>query len=80
MFKFYSCKNINEEIIQSISLFLLPTVSADNFQYTCMGGDITIEGVDDKRDMEETRRTFSLLGKKSNEHTDFLVMKLFVLA
>lgn len=40
-------------------------MSADNFQYTCMGGDITIEGIDDKKDMEETRRTFSLLGKKS---------------
>lgn len=38
-------------------------VSADKFQYTCMGGEITIEGVDDKKDMEETRRTFTLLGK-----------------
>lgn len=38
-------------------------MSADKFQYTCMGGEITIEGVDDKKDMEETRRTFSLLGK-----------------
>uniref|UniRef100_A0A671VLJ0 Myosin VC n=1 Tax=Sparus aurata TaxID=8175 RepID=A0A671VLJ0_SPAAU len=36
---------------------------ADKFQYTCMGGEITIDGVDDKKDMEETQRTFSLLGK-----------------
>lgn len=28
-----------------------------------MGGDITIEGVNDKEDLEETRQTFSLLGK-----------------
>lgn len=38
-------------------------MSADKFQYTCMGGEITIDGVDDKKDMEETQRTFSLLGK-----------------
>lgn len=44
-------------------MFLLSAVSAENFRYTCMGGDITIEGVDDKKDMEETQRTFSLLGK-----------------
>lgn len=29
-----------------------------------MGGDISIEGVDDMKDMEETQRTFSMLGKK----------------
>ncbi|XP_041652628.1 unconventional myosin-Vc isoform X2 [Cheilinus undulatus] len=31
-----------------------------------MGGDITIEGIDDKKEMEETRRTFSLLGLKED--------------
>uniref|UniRef100_A0A671VGU2 Myosin VC n=1 Tax=Sparus aurata TaxID=8175 RepID=A0A671VGU2_SPAAU len=41
----------------------LRLLSADKFQYTCMGGEITIDGVDDKKDMEETQRTFSLLGK-----------------
>lgn len=38
-------------------------VSAEKFRYTCMSGEVTIEGVDDRKDMEETRRTFSLLGK-----------------
>jgi len=28
-----------------------------------MGGDITIESVDDRKGMEEIRRTFTLLGK-----------------
>lgn len=37
-----------------------------------MGGEITIEGVDDEKDMEETRRTFSLLGKKN----DFICLTL----
>ncbi|KAG7281019.1 hypothetical protein CRUP_016651 [Coryphaenoides rupestris] len=36
--------------------------SADKFQYTSMGGEIRIEGVDDRKDLEETQRTFSLLG------------------
>uniref|UniRef100_A0A3B4VDC7 Myosin VC n=1 Tax=Seriola dumerili TaxID=41447 RepID=A0A3B4VDC7_SERDU len=48
----------------------LRLLSAENFQYTCMGGDITIEGVDDKKDMEETRRTFSLLGLKEDFQAD----------
>uniref|UniRef100_UPI0037E98C11 unconventional myosin-Vc n=1 Tax=Semicossyphus pulcher TaxID=241346 RepID=UPI0037E98C11 len=48
----------------------LRLLSADKFQYTCMGGDITIEGVDDKKDMEETRRTFSLLGLKEDFQSD----------
>ncbi|CDQ85898.1 unnamed protein product [Oncorhynchus mykiss] len=41
----------------------LRLLSADEFRYTCMGGETGIEGVDDRKDMEETRRTFSLLGK-----------------
>ncbi|KAG7245476.1 hypothetical protein INR49_010927 [Caranx melampygus] len=48
----------------------LRLLSADNFQYTCMGGDITIEGIDDKKDMEETRRTFSLLGLREDFQAD----------
>uniref|UniRef100_A0A3B4YC32 Myosin VC n=1 Tax=Seriola lalandi dorsalis TaxID=1841481 RepID=A0A3B4YC32_SERLL len=48
----------------------LRLLSAENFQYTRMGGDITIEGVDDKKDMEETRRTFSLLGLKEDFQAD----------
>lgn len=38
-----------------------------------MGGDIAIDGVVDKKDMEETRRTFSLLGKAKS-----LVLRLRV--
>ncbi|XP_037539495.1 unconventional myosin-Vc [Nematolebias whitei] len=48
----------------------LRLLSADKFRYTCMGGDITIEGVVDKKDMEETRRTFSLLGLKEDFQSD----------
>uniref|UniRef100_A0A3Q3KRB3 Myosin VC n=1 Tax=Mastacembelus armatus TaxID=205130 RepID=A0A3Q3KRB3_9TELE len=48
----------------------LRLLSADNFQYTSMGGDITIEGVDDKKDMEETLRTFSLLGLNKDFQSD----------
>ncbi|KAK7892140.1 hypothetical protein WMY93_024103 [Mugilogobius chulae] len=44
--------------------------SADKFQYTRLGGDISIEGVDDKKDMEETRQTFSLLGLKEDFQLD----------
>uniref|UniRef100_A0AAZ3Q0H6 Myosin VC n=1 Tax=Oncorhynchus tshawytscha TaxID=74940 RepID=A0AAZ3Q0H6_ONCTS len=42
---------------------------ADEFRYTSMGGETAIEGVDDRKDMEETRRTFSLLGER---HRSFL--------
>uniref|UniRef100_A0A665VY25 Myosin VC n=1 Tax=Echeneis naucrates TaxID=173247 RepID=A0A665VY25_ECHNA len=48
----------------------LKLCSADQFQYTCTGGDTTIEGIDDKKDMEETRRTFSLLGLKEDFQAD----------
>ncbi|KAK1887275.1 Unconventional myosin-Vc [Dissostichus eleginoides] len=48
----------------------LKLLSADEFAYTCMGGEITIEGVDDEKDMEETRRTFSLLGLMEDFQSD----------
>ncbi|XP_030586985.1 unconventional myosin-Vc [Archocentrus centrarchus] len=48
----------------------LRLLSADKFNYTCMGGDITIEGVNDKKDLEETSRTFSLLGLKEDFQSD----------
>lgn len=51
-------------------------VSADKFRYTSMGGDITIEGVVDKKDMEETRRTFSLLGKAKLVESILLLINL----
>ncbi|XP_070763709.1 unconventional myosin-Vc [Enoplosus armatus] len=44
--------------------------SADKFRYTCTSGEITIEGVDDKKDMEETQRTFSLLGLNKDFQSD----------
>uniref|UniRef100_A0A672I2A3 Myosin VC n=1 Tax=Salarias fasciatus TaxID=181472 RepID=A0A672I2A3_SALFA len=44
--------------------------NADKFSYTCMGGNTTIEGVDDKKDMEETQRTFSMLGLKEDFQAD----------
>uniref|UniRef100_A0A673C6A1 Myosin VC n=1 Tax=Sphaeramia orbicularis TaxID=375764 RepID=A0A673C6A1_9TELE len=42
----------------------------DKFQYTSIGGNISIEGVDDRKDMEETRQTFSLLGLKEDFQSD----------
>uniref|UniRef100_A0A8C7MJ17 Myosin VC n=1 Tax=Oncorhynchus kisutch TaxID=8019 RepID=A0A8C7MJ17_ONCKI len=47
---------------------------ADEFRYTCMGGETGIEGVDDRKDMEETRRTFSLLGKSHHFSDVFKVL------
>lgn len=37
--------------------------SAEEFNYTRMGGNTVIEGVSDSAGMEETRKTFTLLGK-----------------
>ncbi|XP_053175662.1 unconventional myosin-Vc [Scomber japonicus] len=48
----------------------LRLLSADEFRYTCLGGDIAIEGIDDKKEMEETQRTFSLLGLKEDFQSD----------
>ncbi|XP_051918235.1 unconventional myosin-Vc isoform X1 [Hippocampus zosterae] len=48
----------------------LKLMSADEFHYTGMGGDIIIEGVDDRKGMEETQQTFSLLGLKEDFQSD----------
>ncbi|KAM9376468.1 unconventional myosin-Vc [Pholidichthys leucotaenia] len=48
----------------------LKLLSADKFRYTCMGGDISIEGVDDKKELGETRHTFSMLGLKDDFQLD----------
>ncbi|XP_038854485.1 unconventional myosin-Vc-like [Salvelinus namaycush] len=48
----------------------LRLLSAEEFRYTCMGGETGIEGVDDRKDMEETRRTFSLLGLTDDFQSD----------
>uniref|UniRef100_A0A8C7GGR0 Myosin VC n=1 Tax=Oncorhynchus kisutch TaxID=8019 RepID=A0A8C7GGR0_ONCKI len=47
---------------------------ADEFRYTSMGGETAIEGVDDRKDMEETRRTFSLLGERHRSADVFKVL------
>ncbi|XP_076124385.1 unconventional myosin-Vc [Alosa pseudoharengus] len=48
----------------------LRLLSADQFQYTCLGGATEIDGVDDRADMAETRRTFTLLGLKEDFLSD----------
>ncbi|XP_045544570.1 unconventional myosin-Vc isoform X2 [Salmo salar] len=48
----------------------LRLLRADEFRYTSMGGETGIEGVDDRKDMEETRRTFSLLGLSEDFQAD----------
>ncbi|XP_053318896.1 unconventional myosin-Vc [Spea bombifrons] len=40
----------------------LHLMTADEFNYTAMGGCTVIEGVDDRRDMIDTQKTFTLLG------------------
>ncbi|XP_072528419.1 unconventional myosin-Vc [Salminus brasiliensis] len=52
----------------------LRLLSADKFNYTCMGGETEIQGVDDRADMAETRRTFSLLGLKEDFQVDVFKM------
>nr|XP_014351998.1 PREDICTED: unconventional myosin-Vc isoform X2 [Latimeria chalumnae] len=48
----------------------LKLVSADEFNYTSMGGTTVIEGVSDKADMVETQKTFTLLGLKEDFQMD----------
>ncbi|XP_072258475.1 unconventional myosin-Vc isoform X2 [Pyxicephalus adspersus] len=40
----------------------LHLMSAENFNYTSMGGCIEIDGVNDRKDMIDTQKTFHLLG------------------
>uniref|UniRef100_A0A8C6S256 Myosin VC n=1 Tax=Nannospalax galili TaxID=1026970 RepID=A0A8C6S256_NANGA len=44
--------------------------SAEEFNYTRMGGSTTIEGVNDRADMLETQKTFTLLGFKEDFQMD----------
>ncbi|KAH0619948.1 hypothetical protein JD844_014402 [Phrynosoma platyrhinos] len=44
--------------------------SAEEFNYTNMGGNTVIEGVDDRANMIETQRTFTLLGLKEDFQMD----------
>ncbi|KAM4807530.1 unconventional myosin-Vb isoform 2-T2 [Rhinophrynus dorsalis] len=39
---------------------------AEDFFYTCQGGDTVIDGVDDAEDFEKTRQAFTLLGVKES--------------
>ncbi|KAL0968797.1 hypothetical protein UPYG_G00272000 [Umbra pygmaea] len=48
----------------------LKLLKADEFCYTSMGGETRIQGVDDRTDMVETRRTFSLLGLTEDFQAD----------
>ncbi|XP_051978889.1 unconventional myosin-Vc isoform X2 [Xyrauchen texanus] len=59
------CACANQPEFKSLRL-----LSADKFNYTCMGGEIEIEGVDDCADMAETRRTFNLLGLNDSFQAD----------
>uniref|UniRef100_A0A670ZAY8 Myosin VC n=1 Tax=Pseudonaja textilis TaxID=8673 RepID=A0A670ZAY8_PSETE len=43
---------------------------AEEFNYTNMGRNTTIEGVNDRADMKETQKTFSLLGLKEDFQMD----------
>uniref|UniRef100_A0A8D0GD52 Myosin VC n=1 Tax=Sphenodon punctatus TaxID=8508 RepID=A0A8D0GD52_SPHPU len=44
--------------------------SAEEFNYTRMGGNTVIEGVNDRADMIETQKTFTLLGLKEDFQMD----------
>ncbi|KAM6201370.1 unconventional myosin-Vc [Rhynchocyon petersi] len=44
--------------------------SAEEFHYTRMGGSTVIEGVNDRADMVETQKTFTLLGFKEDFQMD----------
>ena len=44
--------------------YLLISGSAEEFNYTRMGGSTVLEGVNDRADMIETQKTFTLLGER----------------
>ncbi|KAK7121855.1 hypothetical protein R3I93_022826 [Phoxinus phoxinus] len=48
----------------------LRLLGAEKFNYTRLGGETEIEGVDDRADMAETLRTFNLLGLKNSFQAD----------
>ncbi|KAM6058887.1 unconventional myosin-Vc [Chlamydotis macqueenii] len=53
--------------------------SAEEFNYTRMGGSTVIEGVDDRANMVETRKTFALLGLKGDFQMDVFKMLAAIL-
>ncbi|XP_075431816.1 unconventional myosin-Vc isoform X2 [Ascaphus truei] len=48
----------------------LHILSAEEFNYTRMGGSTIIEGVNDRKDMMDTQKTFTLLGFKMDFQMD----------
>lgn len=50
------------QIFQHYKFCFLFIGSAEEFNYTSMGGSTVIEGVDDRANMLETQKTFALLG------------------
>uniref|UniRef100_A0A663LVN9 Myosin VC n=1 Tax=Athene cunicularia TaxID=194338 RepID=A0A663LVN9_ATHCN len=53
--------------------------SAEEFNYTRMGGSTVIEGVDDRANMVETQKTFALLGLKEDFQMDVFKMLAAIL-
>ncbi|XP_061302954.1 unconventional myosin-Vc isoform X1 [Pezoporus flaviventris] len=53
--------------------------SADEFNYTRMGGSTVIKGVDDRANMVETQKTFALLGLKGDFQMDVFKMLAAIL-
>uniref|UniRef100_A0A8B9E8F9 Myosin VC n=1 Tax=Anser cygnoides TaxID=8845 RepID=A0A8B9E8F9_ANSCY len=51
--------------------------SAEKFNYTRMGGNTVIEGVDDRANMVETQKTFALLGNFLGISTTYFQMDIF---
>ncbi|XP_053304206.1 unconventional myosin-Vb isoform X2 [Spea bombifrons] len=53
----------------------LSLTQAEDFFYTCQGGETTIDGVDDADDFEKTRQAFTLLGvKESHQMSIFKII------
>ncbi|KAJ7402784.1 hypothetical protein BTVI_83335 [Pitangus sulphuratus] len=53
--------------------------SAEEFNYTRMGGSTVIEGIDDRANMVETQKTFALLGLKGDFQMDVFKMLAAIL-
>uniref|UniRef100_A0A8B9VPJ9 Myosin VC n=1 Tax=Anas zonorhyncha TaxID=75864 RepID=A0A8B9VPJ9_9AVES len=51
--------------------------SAEEFNYTRMGGNTVIEGVDDRANMVETQKTFALLGNLLEISTTYSHLNIF---
>ncbi|KAJ7335206.1 hypothetical protein JRQ81_013147, partial [Phrynocephalus forsythii] len=64
-----------EELVLADPNALGVSTSAEDFYYTSLGGETSIEGVDDAEDFERTRNAFTLLGvKESHQMTIFKIL------